>query len=207
MKRFLRWILKVFTSALTLVLVFVMLPYAVKLAGRLMPDESGAAIKTSAIIASKLENSSRLETLRVEEEGVLDYSVKPAFLPTVAEITAKYRYEASFGVDLSKVTIELAGDHLTFILPPLELIQDSITPTEIYRDDYWYPWIKDEKYEKLFEDERKTRREVYLRGEQSTALWEATTAAFEKTIVAWMQELNTQLSFSCTQAPTELTAQ
>lgn len=207
MKRFLRWILKVFTCALTLVLVFVMLPYAVKLAGRLMPDESGAAIKASAIIASKLENSSRLETLRVEEEGVLDYSVKPAFLPTVAEITAKYRYEASFGVDLSKVTIELADDHLTFILPPFELIQDSITPTEIYRDDYWYPWIKDEKYEKLFEDERKTRREVYLSGEQSAALWEATTASFEKTIISWMQELNTQLSFSCTQAPTEPTAQ
>lgn len=207
MKRFLRWILRVFTSALTLVMVFVMLPYAVKLAARLMPDESGAALKASAIIASKLENSARLETLRVEEEGVLDYSVKPAFLPTVAEITAKYRYEASFGVDLSKVTIDLTGNHLTFILPPAELIQDCITPTEIYRDDYWYPWIKDAKYEKLFEDERVARREVYLSGEQSAALWEATTAAFEKTIIAWMQELNTPLTFSCTQAPTEPAAQ
>ena len=142
MKRFLRWLVKVVTSAVTLVLVFVMLPHAVKLAAKLMPDESGAAIKASAVIAAKLENSARLETIRVEEEGVLDYSVKPAFLPTVAEITAKYRYEASFGVDLNKVAIRLTGNHLTFLLPECELIQDSITPTEIYRDDYWYPWIR-----------------------------------------------------------------
>ena len=199
MRRFSRWLIKLLTSSFTLVLVFVMLPHAVKLAAKLMPVESGAALKTSAVIAAKLENSARLETLRVEEEGVLDYTVKPAFLPTVAEITAKYRYEASFGVDLSKVTIQLNGNHLTFVLPSLELIQDSISPTEIYRDDYWYPWIKDEKYEKLFEDERLARREVYLNGEKQAVLWEATVSAFEDTIFTWMQELNTHLSFTCTQ--------
>lgn len=207
MKRFFRWLVKVLTSAVTLVLVFVMLPHAVKLAARLMPDESGAAIKASAVIAAKLENSARLETLRVEEEGVLDYSVKPAFLPSVAAITAKYKYEASFGVDLSKVTIQLNGSHLTFLLPDCELIQDSITPTEIYRDDFWYPWIKDEKYEKIFEDERTARRAVYLSGEKSATLWDATTAAFKKTIAAWMQEMNTQLTFTCALAPEEVPAQ
>lgn len=199
MRRFSRWLIKLLTSSFTLVLVFVMLPHAVKLAAKLMPVESGAALKTSAVIAAKLENSARLETLRVEEEGVLDYTVKPAFLPAVAEITAKYRYEASFGVDLSKVTIQLNGNHLTFVLPSLELIQDSISPTEIYRDDYWYPWIKDEKYERLFEDERLARREVYLNGEKQAVLWEATVSAFEDTIFTWMQELNTHLSFTCTQ--------
>ena len=199
MRRFSRWLIKLLTSSFTLVLVFVMLPHAVKLAAKLMPDESGAALKVSAVIAAKLENSARLETLRVEEEGVLDYSVKPAFLPAVAEITAKYRYEASFGVDLSKVTIQLTDNQLTFILPPAELIQDHLTPMEIYRDDYWYPWIKDEKYEKLFEDERLARREVYLNGEKQAVLWEATVSAFEDTIFTWMQELNTHLSFTCTQ--------
>lgn len=198
MKGILRWFAKVVTSAIILVLVFVMLPYAVKIAAKLMPDESGAAIKASAVIAAKLENSARLETLRVEEEGVLNYDVKPAFLPTVAEITAKYKYEASFGVDLSKVTIQLDGDHMTFVLPPFELIQDSITPTEIYRDDYWFPWIKDEKYEKLFEDERVARRSIYLSGEKQPLLWEATVEAFEKTIAPWMQSLDSQLTFSCT---------
>lgn len=203
MKGIFRWFVKVVTSAIILVLVFTMLPYAVKIAAKLMPDESGAAIKASAVIAAKLENSARLETLRVEEEGVLNYGVKPAFLPTVAEITAKYKYEASFGVDLSKVTIQLAGNHMTFVLPPFELIQDSITPTEIYRDDYWYPWIKDEKYEKLFEDERVARRSSYLSGEKQSALWDATVEAFEKTIAPWMQELSGQLTFSCMQAPEE----
>ena len=207
MRRFSRWLIKVLTGSLTLVFVFVMLPYAVKLAARLIPDESGAALKASVIIAEKLENSSRLETLRVSEEGVLDYSVKPAFLPTVAEITAKYRYEASFGVDLGKVTLQLAGNHLNFVLPPSELIQDSITPTEIYRDDYWFPWIKDEQYEKLFEDERMDCRKVYLSGEKQTVLWDATVSAFEETIFAWMREINTQLSFTCSQASNEKMAQ
>lgn len=207
MKRFLRWFLKILSSALILVLVFVMLPHAIKLAARLMPDESGAAIRASAVIASKLENSARLETLLVEEDGVLDYRVKPAFLPTVAEITAKYRYEASFGVDLSEVTMQITSNHLTFMLPECELIQDSITPTEIYRDDYWYPWIKDEKYEKIFEDERTARRAVYLTGEKSDILWDATVAAFEKTIVSWLKEINVQLTFSFEKASVESPAQ
>lgn len=200
MKALFRWLLKLLTSAVTMVLVFVMLPYATRFAARIMPDEAGAAIKASAVIAEKLQNSARLETLRVEEEGVLNYSVKPAFLPAVAEITARYKYEASFGVDLSKVTIQIAGSHVTFVLPQHEVIQDSLTPTEIYRDDYWYPWIKDEKYEKLFEDERIKRRNDYLNGEKESALWTATVDAFEKTIAPWLLNLNGQLTFNCVQA-------
>lgn len=197
MKGFFHWLAKVFTSAVVLVLTFVMLPYAAKFVAKVMPDESGAAIKASAVIASKLENSARLETLKVVEEGVLDYEVKPAFLPTVASITAKYQYNASFGIDLSKVTIQLIGNHLSFVLPPFELIQDSITPTEIYRDDYWYPWIKDAKYEQIFEEERVARRNTYLDGEKQSILWEATVSAFESTIATWLQTVNSQFTFEC----------
>lgn len=202
MKRFFRWLVRVISTAVILALVFVLLPYASKFIARLMPDESGAAIKASAILAEKLENSARLETLRVEEEGVLNYEVKPAFLPTVAQISAKYIYEASFGVDLKKVGLQVTGQQITFVIPPHELIQDNLTPTEIYRDDYWYPWIQDDKYEQIFEEERISRREVYLSGEKQEILWQATVEAFEKTIAPWMQSLDAGLTFSVVQAET-----
>lgn len=196
MKAFLRWLAKVIGSAITLVLVIVLFPYVSKLAAKLMPDESGAAIKASAILSAKLENSARLETLKVSEEGVLNYEIKPAFLPTIASIRASYQYDASFGIDLSKVTIRVDGNRLTFLLPEHELIQDSLTPVEVYRDDYWYPGFSDADYEKLMEDERLARRNVYLSGEKESVLWEATVAAFKKTIAPWLQTVNANLVFS-----------
>ena len=199
MKGFFRWISSVLTGSVVLVLVFVMLPYAMKYMSRIMPDESGAAIKASAVLATHLNNSARLETLQVSEEGVLNYEVKPAFLPTVAEITAKYNYAASFGLDLRNVKIQANGNHMTIIFPAFELIQDSITPTEIYRDDYWYPWIKDEKYEQLFETERLLRRDAYLTGEKQQLLLDSSIQAFEKTIATWLNDINGQMTFSYSQ--------
>lgn len=200
MKAILRWLAKVVGSAVTIVLVIVLFPYASKFAAKVMPDESGAAIKASVILASKLENSARLETLRVEEDGVLNYDIKPAFMGAVANINASYKYEASFGVDLSKVSMQVSGNQLTFILPAHELIQDSLTPQEVNRDDFWYPWISDADYEKLMEDERVARRNEYLSGEKQSLLWDATVAAFEKTISPWLQTMNGQLTFSYKQA-------
>ena len=203
MKAFFRWLAKVVGSALTIILVIVLFPHVSKLAASLLPDESGAAIKASAILSSKLENSARLETMTVEEEGVLNYDIQAALIGSVANINVSYVYEASLGIDLSKVVMKPTGNVITFILPPFEVLQDSLTPQEVYRDDYWYPWIKDEKYEKLFEDERSAHRAAYLTGEKSDALWNATAEAFEKTIAAWMHELNAQLTFTCEKAPEE----
>lgn len=193
MKAFLRWLGKTVGSAVTIVLVFVIFPYVSKWAARLMPDESGAAIKASAIIASKIEESARLETLRVEEEGVLNYDIQAAFIGSVANINVRYAYSASFGVDLSQVEMQVSSSEITFLLPAPEVIQDSLTPLETYRDDFWYPGFSDADYAKLLEDERVTRREVYLTGENAAQLRETTLAVFEKTIAAWMKDVNANL--------------
>lgn len=194
MKRFFRWLGKAIGSALTIILVIVLFPHVSKLAARLMPDESGAAIKASAILAQRLESSARLETLKVQEEGVLNYDIQAALIGSVANINASYVYEASFGIDLSKVLLQPSGDQLVFILPEPELIQDSLTPKEVYRDDFWFPGFSDSDYEKLMENERVARRDVYLNGEKLEQLKAATIAAFESTIQVWLQELNSTLS-------------
>ena len=105
MKRIGKWLLGLITSALTLVLVIVLLPYAAKWVARIMPDESAAAIRASVVLSQKLEQSAKLETLHVTEEGALNYEIKAAFLGTVASINADYTYEGSFGIDLQQVTM------------------------------------------------------------------------------------------------------
>ena len=126
MKRIGKWLLGLITSALTLALVIVLLPYAAKWVARIMPDESAAAIRASVVLSQKLEQSAKLETLHVTEEGALNYEVKAAFLGTVASINADYTYEGSFGIDLQQVTMTRDGsvaDALT--LPAPELLLDS----------------------------------------------------------------------------------
>lgn len=195
MKSFFRWLGKVIGSALTIILVIVLFPHISKLAARLMPDESGAAIKASAILAQRLESSARLETLKVQEEGVLNYDIQAALIGSVANINASYVYEASFGIDLSKVLLQPSGDQLVFILPEPELIQDNLTPKEVYRDDFWFPGFSDSDYEKLMENERVGRRDIYLNGEKLEQLKAATIAAFESTIQVWLQDVDAVLSF------------
>lgn len=195
MKSFFRWLGKVIGSALTIILVIVLFPHISKLAARLMPDESGAAIKASAILAQRLESSARLETLKVQEEGVLNYDIQAALIGSVANINASYVYEASFGIDLSKVLLQPSGDQLVFILPEPELIQDNLTPKEVYRDDFWFPGFSDSDYEKLMENERVARRDIYLNGEKLEQLKAATIVAFESTIQVWLQDVDAALSF------------
>ena len=193
MKSFLRWLGKTVGSAVTIVLVFVLFPYVSKWAAKLMPDESGAAIKVSAIIASQIEESARLETLKVDEEGVLNNDIQAAFIGSVANINVRYAYSASFGIDLSQVEMRVSGSEITFVLPVPEVIQDSLTPLETYRDDFWYPGFSDADYAKLLEDERLARRDVYLSGESAAQLLEATRVVFEKTIAAWMKDVNANI--------------
>lgn len=195
MKGMIRWLAKIVGSALTLALIFVLLPYISRFVAKILPDESGAAIKVSAIIASRLEESARLETLHVEEDGVLNYDIQAAFIGSVGNINVNYRYEAAFGIDLSKVEMAVAGNTVTFRLPGAELIQDSITPLDTYRNDFWYPGFSDNDYAKLLENEREARRTAYLTGEQSASLHASTQKAFETTIESWLKETNANITF------------
>ena len=193
MKAFLRWLAKVMGSVLSIGMIIVLFPFLSKLAMSLLPDESGSAIKTSVILATRLEDSARLETLKVEMDGVLVYDVKAAFLGTVANLNVSYTYEASFGIDLKKVEIRVARNEITFILPQPELIQDSLTPKEVYSDEFWYPGFTKGDYDNVLEKERMACRAMYLNGDQADMLIEKSKTAFEATIATWMRGMNKNL--------------
>ena len=188
MKRIGKWLAGVFASALSLVLAVVLLPYASKLAAKLMPDDSAAAIRASAVLSQKLEETAMLETMHVSEEGVMQYEIKAAFIGTVASIDAAYTYEASFGIDLKEVKLDLSGDTLTLVLPKPTLILDSLTPTNIQRDTALYPYLDDNDVQQALENQRLECRERYLSGDQEEALWNATVASMESTVSKWLEE-------------------
>lgn len=200
MKAFLRWLAKAVGGALTAILVIVLFPYATRLADALLPDEGGAAIRASAVLASKMENSARLETLKVEEDGVLHYDIRAAFIGSVAEVNVTYKYEASFGIDLGQVTMQVMDGEIIFTLPQPTLIQDVLTPGEVYKEDFWYKGFSLEDYERLLESERVARREVYLTGENSEQLWDATVSAFENTVAVWLKNMNGNVKLTCLRA-------
>lgn len=200
MKAFLRWLAKIAGSTITVILVIVLFPYVSRLAEKFLPDESGSAIKASVILAANLQESARLETLKVEEDGVLNYDIRAAFIGSVSNVNISYKYEASFGIDLSKVTMEVSGNTIVFTLPRPEVIQDALTPKEVYHDDFWYKGFTFEDYEKLLESERLARRSAYLSGEDNTQLWDETVRAFENTIEQWLKNVNGNLNLRYVEA-------
>lgn len=185
MKRFLKWLGKVVGTALSLVLVIIMLPYATKWIGKLLPDGSRNAITVSAVLSRQMEASSRLETAKIEDEGVISSSVDALFIGQVQNVMIQYRYEASMGIDLKKVKMQILGNVLTLELPPVEVLADSLTPLNVERNDFWFP-LSEERRLKLLEDERLKCRAHYLEENQENR------DAFDYSVAAmteWLDQL------------------
>jgi len=185
LKRFLKWLGKVVGTALSLVLVIIMLPYATKWIGKLLPDGSRNAITVSAVLSRQMEASSRLETAKIEDEGVISSSVDALFIGQVQNVVIQYRYEASMGIDLKKVKMQILGNVLTLELPPVEVLADSLTPLNVERNDFWFP-LSEERRLKLLEDERLKCRAHYLEENQENR------DAFDYSVAAmteWLDQL------------------
>ena len=103
MKKTGKWALSVFSRALVIILVILLLPYAKDLLRLVVPDVTGEIRTQSRIIEQKLESSQRLEVTSVDEEGVLESNTSVIIFGTVGTTSIRYRYTASIGVDLSKV--------------------------------------------------------------------------------------------------------
>ena len=185
MKAFLKWLGRVIGTALCLVLVIVMLPYASRWAAQIIPDLTGAAMSTSATLSRKLAQSARLECIQADREGVLESTVDALLIGTVQSVQIAYDYHASIGIDLSKVEVRVEGSRITLALPEMEVISDSLTPTQIDRKDFWYP-LTDERREKLLQDEREACRAAELESAKTDEGWAYVTAALENTISGWI---------------------
>lgn len=188
MKRIGKWLLHILASALTIVLVIVLFPHVSRLLGTLLPDESAAAIRASVILSQQFSQRTHLETLHIIEDGSLNYEVKAAFLGTVASITADYTYEGSFGIDLSQITFSRSGSELTLTLPAPELLLDTLTPSDATVDTSLYPYLDENDYQRVLDEQKETCRARYLSGDESERLWDATIAALEETVSTWLAD-------------------
>ena len=66
-------------------------------------------------------------------------------------VKINYDYDASLGIDLSKVTASVTGNTITFSLPPIEVLSDSLTPTEVQVDQVLFD-LKEDRRQALQEE-------------------------------------------------------
>lgn len=186
MKRLLRYLARVAGTALTIVLIVVLLPYASRWASSILPDLGGAALNTSILLSHQMQESARLETATVEDEGVLNASTNAMFLGTVQNVSIQYVYRASLGIDLRKVEIKVEGSTVTLLLPEIEILSDSLTPVQTVKDDFWYP-LTEERRQKLLQDELdKCRERCLTEYAASDDVWQSTVSALSDTVSAWV---------------------
>ena len=186
MKRLLRYLARVAATALTIVLIVVLLPYASRWASSILPDLSGAALNTSILLSHRLQESARLETATVEDEGVLNASTSAMFLGTVQNVSIQYVYRASLGIDLRKAEIKVEDSVVTLLLPEIEILSDSLTPVQTVKDDFWYP-LTEERRQKLLQDELdKCRERCLTEYATSDEAWQNTVSALSDTVSAWV---------------------
>ena len=186
MKAIGKWLAKILATIVTILLVIVLLPHARRLAERMLPDLSDRAVTASQVLAQRFEESARLETMQVSEEGVLTSSTQALFLGTVQQVTIHYLYEASLGIDLRRVGIEARGRTMTLMLPDMEVLADSIAPQRIDRQDFWYP-LTDSQREKMLAIEREACRTRYLEEyAASEDAYQQICRTLDATIAQWL---------------------
>ena len=186
MKRLLRYLARVAGTALTIVLIVVLLPYASRWASSILPDLGGAALNTSILLSHQMQESARLETATVEDEGVLNASTSAMFLGTVQNVSIQYVYRASLGIDLRKAEIKVEDSVVTLLLPEIEILSDSLTPVQTVKDDFWYP-LTEERRQKLLQDELdKCRERCLTEYAASDEAWQNTVSALSDTVSAWV---------------------
>ena len=200
--RFLMWLGRTVGKAIVIVLVIVLLPHASKWLNALLPDAARNAVTVSTILSHELRQSARLETATVDEDGVLVSSVDALWLGTVQSVTIQYTYHASVGIDLSQVQVRLQGSHITLVLPPAEVISDSLIPVSVDRQDFWYP-LTDARRQQLLSDELEARRAAALAEAQTDQVWQRTVSALESTVSTWISAANQGVTISYDQREAE----
>ena len=181
----LRFLLRIVSTALILSLALFFLPHLTRLAGRLWPDPVRTE-RASEVLRRELSHSSRLETLVVDEEGVLTSAVEAALSGEVQRVTVHYDYHASIGVNLEKAEVRPEGGSLILALPAFEILSDSLTPTQVDRQDFWYP-LTEKRRSQLLEEERASRAHAALEeAYTSGSIRRETVRRLQNLISSWL---------------------
>ena len=174
MKKSGKWVFSVFTKAIVIILVILLLPYARDFLQLIAPNVTGEILTQSKIIEQKLESSQRLEVTTVEEEGIIESKTNVIIFGTVGTTTIKYRYTASIGIDLKKVIMTPDGDRIIFHLPEADILNDGIEAIEINRHNLFSKAI--EKSQNQFISEK----------EHSEKIRDDAIRAFHETVCKWL---------------------
>ena len=186
MKKTGKWAFSVFTKAIVIILVILLLPYAKELYHLIVPNITGEILTQSRIIEQKLESSQRLEVTKVEEEGMIESKTNVIIFGTVGTTTIKYRYTASIGIDLKNVIMTPDVDRIVFLLPEADVLNDGIEAIEINRHDLFSKAI-DKSIETLLAEQReKCRKKFISEKEHSEKIRDDAIRAFNETICKWL---------------------
>ncbi len=198
MKRIGKWLAGVLGTALSVVLIVVLLPYAGQIADAIFPHLIGSGQHRFDTLTQAFQEKARLETLQAEHTGVLTHEVDAAFIGTVSTTRIAYAYHGSYGIDLSRVVIEMQEGKVCFILPPPELIQDDISVTEMDHVGVMDSRVRltAEEQQALLDEEKLRIRDSYLSGEHVQTLCDRCIAAFQDTIAAWMSQTDSRLEYT-----------
>ena len=174
MKKTGKWAFSVFTKAIVIILVIILLPYAKDLYRLIIPNVTGEILTQSKIIEQKLESSQRLEVTTVKEEGVIESKTNVIIFGTVGTTTIKYRYTASIGIDLKNVIMTPEADRIVFILPEADVLNDGIEAIE-------------KSIETLLSEQREKCREEFISDkEHSAKIRDDAILAFNETVCKWL---------------------
>ena len=179
-----RFLTRIISAALLITLVIIFLPRLTRLVGRLWPDPARTT-RVSEIIRHELQSTARLEVLTVDDQGVLTSTVQAALIGEVQRVTIEYDYHASIGVDLNQVQVETDGGTISVILPEMEILSDSLTPTKVDRQDFWYP-LTEKRRNQLLEEEKEKRNSAALADANSPEIQKEVMETLEKLIQNWI---------------------
>ena len=186
MKKSGKWVFSVFTKAIVIILVILLLPYARDFLQLIAPNVTGEILTQSKIIEQKLESSQRLEVTTVEEEGIIESKTNVIIFGTVGTTTIKYRYTASIGIDLKKVIMTPDGDRIIFHLPEADVLNDGIEAIEINRHNLFSKAIEKSVEALLAEQRDKCRNQFISEKEHSEKIRDDAFRAFHETVCKWL---------------------
>lgn len=186
MKKTGKWAFSVFTKAIIIILVILLLPYAKDLYRLIAPNVTGEILTQSKILEQKLSSSQRLEVTTVDEEGLIESKTNVIIFGTVGTTTIRYRYTASIGIDLKNVIMTTENDRIVFLLPEAEVLNDGIEAIEINKHNLFSKAIEKSVETLLAEQREKCREQILSEKEHTEKIREDAVLAFKETVCKWL---------------------
>lgn len=194
MKKIGKYLLRILTTALVLMIVITFLPVIRPWLQGLLPE--GKYIRTSTQLSHAMEKAGELTVLTCTDTGVAVAETKALLLGTVQKVSIPYEYEIGFGFSLSEVKLIPDEQGITVQLPPIKILHDRFTVSgDADVEDFWYH-LSEKRYQSIVDEQALACRNGYLEEESHwKAAWDAACEALSGLFAKWSGEENLPLTF------------